>query len=173
MSMGAADFAAAGGPAAGAARRACASAVVTNVVLAATQRPQAINDRNTRFMSTSVDSERARGASIESLAALTPTEAVGRPQQRAHANAVIDRVTPRVARDDHLVAGLQRLARDALAGQRAGATPFDAPALHLAVLVRRHDVHPGVRIAEHELHELALDLDRLALVVRRGERVMR
>src|SRR5262245_4174890 len=113
MSIGAAALGVVGA-AAGAARRACALAAVTNAVLATTQRPQATNNRSTRFMSISVDSERAGGASVKRLAALTPTEAIGRPQQRAHANAVIDRVASGVARDDDLVAGLQRLARDAL-----------------------------------------------------------
>src|SRR5262245_52655913 len=127
MSIGAAAFAVAGA-AAGAVRRACASAVATNAVLATTQRPQATNNRSTRIMSISVDSERGRGASIERLATLAPTEAVRRPQQRAHANAVIDRVTARVARDDDLVAGLQRFARHALASQRTRAAPLDAPA---------------------------------------------
>src|SRR5688572_10692189 len=115
----------------------------------------------------------AYARSVERLALLTPAEAVRRPQQRAHPNAVIRGVTARIARDHDLVARLQRFARDTLAGQRTGATPLDAPPLHLPVLVGRHDVHPRVRVAEHELHELALDLDGLALVVGRGERMMR
>ncbi len=60
-----------------------------------------------------------------------------------------------------------------MAGQRACTAPLDSPALHLAALVRGHDVHPGMRVAEHELHERALDLDRFALVVGRRERVVR
>ena len=86
---------------------------------------------------------------------------------------MIDGVAAGVTRDDDLVAGLQRFARDALARQCAGTAPFDAPALHLAVLVGRHEVHPGVRVAEHELHERAFDLDGIAFVVRRRERMMR
>jgi hypothetical protein len=112
-------------------------------------------------------------APVEGLALEAPAEAVRRPQQAAHADAVIDRIAARVARDDDLVAGLQRVARDALARQRAGSAPFDAPALHLPFFVRRHHVYPRVRIAEHELHELAFDLDRLALVIRRRERMVR
>src|SRR6185503_2742379 len=172
MSIGAAAFAVAGGVA-GAARRCCASAGLNSTMLVTKLNTTANHNRSTRFMSISADSIWARGTSIERLAALAPAEAVRRPQQRAHAQPMIDGIAPRVARDDDLVAGLQRLARDALTGQRAGAAPFDAPALHLAVLVGRHDVHPRVRIAEHELHELALDLDRLALVVRRGKRMVR
>ena len=65
-------------------------------------------------------------ALVERFAVLAPTEFVGWAQQRAHADAVIDRIAARVTGDDHVVAGLQRVARDALAGERARATPLDA-----------------------------------------------
>ena len=104
-------------------------------------------------------------ASIESLALEAPTESVGRPPQAAHANAMIDGIAPGVARDDNVIARLQRLAGDALTGQRTGAAPLDTPALHLAVFVGSHHVDPGMRIPEHELNELAFDLHGLVFVV--------
>src|SRR5690606_23706370 len=61
----------------------------------------------------------------------------------------------------------------ALPAQLSGTAPFHAPTLHLAVLVRGHHVDPGMRVAEHELHELAFDRDFLALVVSGRERMMR
>src|SRR5690606_5954501 len=75
-----------------------------------------------------------RSRSVERLALEAPAEAVGRPEQAAHPDAMVDRIASRVTADDHVIAGLQRFARDALAGQLARAAPFHAPALHLAVL---------------------------------------
>src|SRR5688572_4935335 len=114
MSNGAAARGVAG-VAAGAPRRGCASGAVTNAALAANPSPQINEYRSARFMSISADSMRAHAASIESLALEAPAEPVGRPQQAAHADAVVDGIAPRITGDDDLVAGLQRLARDALA----------------------------------------------------------
>src|SRR5688572_17571665 len=171
MSIGAPAFAVAGGVAC-APRRGCAAAGASATALASKPNAQTKDSLNARFMSISADSSGSR-ASVERLALEAPAEPVRRPQQAAHADAVIDWIAARVAGDDDFVAGLQRLASDALPRQCAGAAPFDAPALHLAVLVGRHDVHPRMRIAEHELYELAFDLDRLALVICRRERMVR
>src|SRR5690554_5063850 len=116
--------------------------------------------------------ERLPEASIERFAFEAPAEAVRKTQQTAHSDAMILGVAAGVAGDDHAIAGLQRVAADAVTRELARASPFDAPAMHLAVLVRRHHVHPRMRIAERELHELAFDRDLLALVVRRGERMV-
>src|SRR5690606_8523671 len=117
--------------------------------------------------------ERLPNRSIERLALEAPAEAVRGAQQAAHAGAVVLGIAAGIPGDAHAIARFQRVAADALAGQLPRAAPFDAPPAHLAVLVRRHHVDPRVRIAERELHELAFDRDLLALVVRRGEGMVR
>src|SRR5690606_601706 len=113
-------------------------------------------------------------ALVEGLAgAPAPVEAVGIALQIEHADPMIFRIAARIAGDRHDVAGPQRLVRDPLARQLPGPAPLDGPALRLPVLVRRLDVHERVRIAEHELEQLPLDLDRPVLEVSGRERVMR
>ena len=51
---------------------------------------------------------------VERLAVLAPAEAVRGPQQRTHSEPVILGVAARIARDDHVIARLQRVASDAL-----------------------------------------------------------
>src|SRR5437773_10780954 len=83
---------------------------------------------------------------LERLAGfLAPTETVRRTQQAAHAQPMIVGIAARVTPDDDFVARLQRIARDALAGQRTGAAPLHAPTLHLALVVRRHHMHERMR----------------------------
>ena len=72
----------------------------------------------------------------------------------------------------HDVADVQCLVRDALVCERPGAAPLDGPTMHLAFLVRHLDVHERVRIAEQELQQLALDLDRAIFEIRGGEGVV-
>src|SRR5690606_15703937 len=143
---------------------------VTNAAIAAPM--ERTGEEARARMRASGVARRASGL-VERLAFETPAEPVRRAQQAAHADTMILGVASRIARDDDVVTGPEGIARDALPRKLAGSAPFDAPALHFAVLVRRHDMHPGMRIAEHELDQLALDLDFLALVVRRRERVMR
>src|SRR6185295_9664208 len=50
--------------------------------------------------------------------------------------------------------------------------PLNGPALHLAVLVRRFDVHERVRVAEEELHQIPLNRHRLILEVGCRERMV-
>ena len=68
---------------------------------------------------------------------------------------------------------LQRLPRDAVVGELRRAAPLDRPALLHAVLVRRLHVHERVRVAEHELHQLAFEAHLAADVVGGAVRVMR
>jgi hypothetical protein len=84
---------------------------------------------------------------------------------------MVVRGTARVAGDDHVIARLERVARDPV--QLAGGGPLDGPALHLSALVGPHQVHEGMRIPEHELDHVPLDLDFLVGQVGGGERVMR
>src|SRR5690606_14036906 len=120
-----------------------------------------------------IASARMASRSVERFAGpAAPVEAVRVPAQVQHPDAVVVRVASRVPRDGDDVARPQRLARDALARELPRAAPFDGPSPQLAVLVRRFDVHERMRVAEQELQELALDLDRAILEIRRRERVM-
>src|SRR5437773_6549931 len=111
--------------------------------------------------------------SVDDLAGcLPPRESVGRPLQRHHAQAMVGGIASRVGGDHHDVAELERLARDACAPELTDAGPLDRPPHHLAVLVRRLDVHERMRVAEEELHELALDRDGLVLVIGGGKGMM-
>src|SRR5439155_27120796 len=76
----------------------------------------------------------------------------------------------RIAGDDDMIARLQRVARDAR--QLTGGRPFDRPALHLALGVRRLHVQEGVWVSEHELQQVAFDRDLLVDLVDRGKRVV-
>src|SRR5690606_10142458 len=116
--------------------------------------------------------ERLPDRSIERFALEAPAEAVRGTQQAPHPDPVILRIAARVAGDDHAIAGPQRVAADTVSRELTGAAPLDAPAMHLAAFVGRHHVNPRMRVAEGELHELAFDRDLLALVVRRGERMV-
>ena len=86
---------------------------------------------------------------------------------------VILGVASRISGDDHVVAGLQRLARHALSAELESSAPFDGVADRVALLVFPFDVHERVRVAKQELHQVAFDLRRLVLEVRGGKRVMR
>src|SRR3970040_913364 len=85
---------------------------------------------------------------------------------------MIERIATGVARDDNVIADLERIAADTLAVERPGSAPFHGPALHVAVLVGRHDMDPRMRVPEHELHERTFDTRLCVLVVGRRERVM-
>src|SRR5919197_4788424 len=99
-----------------------------------------------------------------------PLESVFRTEDAAHPDAVILGGAARVADYYDVVAGLQRLARDA--GHLAGRRPFDRPALHLTLVVGRFDVDERVRVAEHERHHVPFDLDLLVDDVRGSEGMM-
>src|SRR5437868_10735341 len=75
-----------------------------------------------------------------------------------HAKAVIVGVASRVADDDHMIARLQRFARDTLASQLPARAQFDRVALHDALLIRGFDVNEGMRVAIQELNQISLDL---------------
>src|SRR5580692_4847856 len=91
----------------------------------------------------------------------TPAEAIGRPLDAAHADAVIFRIAARVAGDDDVIAGLQGVAGDAFTAQLAAAAPFHRPSFHVALVVGGFDVDERMRIAEHELDQSAFDRDVL------------
>src|SRR2546422_1034373 len=71
-----------------------------------------------------------------------------------------------------LVAGLQRLARPAVAHQCARRPAFEAPGLGRAVLLLDHQDDERVRAGELELLYAALELDRIFLIEHR-KRMMR
>src|SRR5947209_13637461 len=85
-----------------------------------------------------------------------PLEAVLGTEDAAHAEPVIFRGAAWIAADDHVIARLERVVRDAV--QLPGGGPLDRPALHLPLRVRRLHVDEGMRVPEHERHHLALDL---------------
>ena len=86
-----------------------------------------------------------------------PAESVPGAVQRQHANLMGLRVARRVALDDDVVADLQRVSVHTLAAELAGAAPLDRVAHDRAVLFLHVHVHPGVRVTEHELDQIALD----------------
>src|SRR5438105_2780378 len=102
-----------------------------------------------------------------------PLPTVGWPSDGAHPQPVIFRVAARVARDDHVVARLQRLARHALAIELEARAPLDRVAYRVTRGILALDVHERVGITEQELHQVAFDRFRLVLEVRRRERVVR
>src|SRR5690606_12646474 len=89
--------------------------------------------------------------------------------RRAGARVSVAR-TERV--DDDLGAGRQRVAVPAATEQRARGAALDTPALNLAVHVGV-DVDPRVRVDPLELHDLALEADRLVTIELGGERMVR
>src|SRR6185436_13781365 len=112
------------------------------------------------------------GASLDDS---LPFPAVNRPLDREDADAVRFRIASRLAGRDDAIAELERRARHRKLRRRelrAGA-PFEVPRLRLALLVRHLDAHERVRIAPDEFLDDALDLDALAGLVRRRERMMR
>jgi hypothetical protein len=72
-----------------------------------------------------------------------------------------------------VIAGLQRLARDAVAAQLTAATPFHGPALHFTIFTLHFDVHKRVRISKQKLNQRPLDFLGFVLEVCRSERMMR
>src|SRR5580658_635160 len=82
-----------------------------------------------------------------------------------HANAMVIGVAARVALDFDNVTRLQRFTSDAVAAQLAAGAPFHCPDLHLALVIRRFDVHERMRVAIQELYQLPLDGDRLILKI--------
>src|SRR5690606_3719817 len=74
--------------------------------------------------------------------------------------------------DLDLVAGLQDAAREAASRERVHAEELDRPLRAVAVGVRRFHVHPRMRIRPFDLRDGAGDLDRLADVELRRERMM-
>src|SRR6516165_3966386 len=81
------------------------------------------------------------------LEGAAPLEAVLRTENAAHAQPVIFGRAARVAGDDHVIARLERVVRDAV--QLAGRRPLNRPALHVSILVRRFDVHERMRVPKH------------------------
>src|SRR5262245_126013 len=117
--------------------------------------------------------ERQRGNSCTGLVdalALTcsPCETIRRTLQRHHQRPILIRNSRWPAKDDDLITDFQRPAVHALSTQLRRAAPLDSPSLHFAVFIRHLDGHVGMWIAEYELHQLALELDRLAHVVCRA-----
>src|SRR5258705_199226 len=94
--------------------------------------PASIADAPSRRSRTLVDGLSGR---------LSPGEAVLRTLQHDEPDAVIGGVAARRAGDDHLVAGLQRSARDAGASELAGAAPLHVIGDHRAVLLLHIHVH--------------------------------
>src|SRR5206468_13049415 len=85
-----------------------------------------------------------------------PLEAVLRTEDAAHPEPVIFGRAARVAGDDHVIAWLEGVVRDA--AQLTRSRPFNGPALDLPLVVRCLHVDEGMRIPEHERHQLAFDL---------------
>jgi hypothetical protein len=102
----------------------------------------------------------------------TPSEAVRRALDAAHANAVIFRVAAGVASDDDVIAGFQRIPRYTFTAQLTAAAPFDRPSFGVALIVWSLDMHKGVRVPEHKLNQLAFDGNGLVFEVSSSERVV-
>lgn len=75
------------------------------------------------------------------------------------ANAMLRSDASRTAGNFDLIAGLECLAVDVVARQENPRTPFNCPGLHHPILIRRHDVDEGMRIANQEIHHRTLDGD--------------
>src|SRR5579872_3013658 len=82
---------------------------------------------------------------------IAPAEAIGFAMQRLQRAAMIRGRARRINRHDHFIAHLQRVALDALLSQLPRRAPFERPALHHALFIRRFDLQEGVRIAEQKV----------------------
>src|SRR5688500_4937985 len=102
---------------------------------------------------------------------LAPSKSLRCAAPRSRTQPVVAHCPRRVTGDDDVVADFERGPGDALPGKLAAAAPLDRPPLHLAGWRRHFDVHPGMRVAEQELHKLALDRHFPADVVDRVEGV--
>src|SRR6266550_5521285 len=98
------------------------------------------------------------GVLVDRLAGLlAPREAVLRTLQRNHPDTVVGGIAPRRTGDADDVARFQRFARDAGVIELAGAAPFDVVGGDGPVFLFHVDMHERMRIAEHELHDLAFN----------------
>src|SRR5687767_5757016 len=118
-------------------------------------------------------SERRRRELVDDFTWLpAPAESVARAMQRQHPHLMVFRLPCRVARDDDVVANLQRVSGHTLGSELAGTAPLDRIAHDLAVLFFHVHVHPRMRVAEQELNDVALDGDVLVFKVGGRERVV-
>src|SRR4051812_37416314 len=86
-----------------------------------------------------------------------PFPAVLGPENVPQAQAVVSRRARRIAGDDDVVARVQRIASDTLLPKQAAGTPLYGPTLHHALVVLGRNREKRMGIAEHELHEIALN----------------
>ena len=81
---------------------------------------------------------------------------------------MILRVATRIAADDHLITGPQRVSGH-FASELDGGTPLHHVPRGRAVRLLDHDVHEGVWAAQQELNEPSFDRDFLIFQIRRRE----
>src|SRR5712691_3938667 len=99
---------------------ACAHADPHAIAIATAARPKTFPCRRAV-----IEDLRPARALVDGLSGcLAPREAVLRPLQRDHPDAVIGGIASRGAGDDHLIAGLQRSARHTSAAELTGAAPL-------------------------------------------------
>src|ERR1019366_1098199 len=111
-------------------------------------RPCGPGDRQLSLLNQSLAGFAARWRDL--VEGTAPLPAIRRTGDIHHTQTVIFGVAARVANDDHVVARLQSLAGNALTAELAACAPFNGPALHHALVVRRFDVDEGVRVAIQE-----------------------
>src|SRR5665213_1370625 len=106
------------------------------------------------------------------LEASAPLPAIGRTGNVDHAETMVFRVAARVANDDHVIAGLQGIARHALPSQLSACAPLYGIALHHTGFILGFHLNEGMRIAEQKLYEFTFDLWGLIFKIRSCKRVV-
>lgn len=96
-----------------------------------------------------------------------------RSLQAQHAQAMVFRIAARVTNNDHMIAGSQCVARNALPSQLSAAAPFDGPAHYFAFFVFVFNLNIRMRIPEHELNDVPFNGLLFVLEVRCCERMVR
>src|SRR5688572_17198337 len=115
-----------------------------------------------------------RPTSVDHFARLlAPNESIFWTMEAHQPDATVCRPTARTPRDDHIVTRLQRLPGDSLTVELSSTTPLHRVAHQRTVLFLDHEVHKGMGIAEHELHQLPFDGHRLVFQICGSKRVMR
>src|SRR4030095_12673074 len=105
--------------------------------------------------------------------AVTPAQTVGWAEKTDHPDDVILGSAARITGNDYFVARFDTFACDVLLRQFSGSVPCDVPALHLSLRIRRLDNQQRMRTPERERNDRAFDLDCLAGVIERRNRVVR
>src|SRR5262245_5633474 len=105
--------------------------------------------------------------------AVTPAQAVGWAEKSYHPDDVILGSAAWITGNDDFVACFDTFTCDVLLRQFSGSVPCDVPALHLSFRIRRFDNQQRMRTPERERNDRALDLDCLAGVIERRNRVVR